>query len=51
MTAAQTTTNVSDALADTPEESANLQARSTLMRELSANPDSQRRDCRGVAVS
>ena len=32
----QTFANVFDALADTPEESANLQARSSLMRELSA---------------
>ena len=32
----QTFANVFDALADTPEESANLQARSSLMHELSA---------------
>lgn len=32
----QTFANVFDALADTPEESANLQARATLVRELSA---------------
>jgi predicted XRE-type DNA-binding protein len=32
----QTFANVFDALADTPEESANLQARATLVRELLA---------------
>ena len=32
----QTFTNVFDALADTPQESANLQARAALVRELSA---------------